>query len=235
MWTLVLPCFRGVARLEILNDLLHCIVGYRCAVGFYHLIHFVGPSAPGQRRLHRDVTRAMADIAVNLYLLSSITRRKHRGIDGVFSGVVDSIGGTNTRKYLANAPLHRRRVISGLEFSVEPPAGQDRQRYKSQSVPFISAHELLPLTGVPDDDFLSFDLVPQVPTRIPDALVRLSVPLLIGSPNRQFVSPGLPRSPRERPCPKRIRPEILPETGVTPVPAAFLRNLDSLDGAIAAE
>src|ERR1700680_4172648 len=99
----------------------------------------------------------------------------------------------------------------------------------------MSGHGALPSIGVPDDNFLSFDLVPQVPTRIPDALVRLSVPLLIGSPNCQFVSPGLRRSPCERPCPERIRPEILPEMGVTPVPAAVVRNLDSLDRAIAAE
>src|ERR1700746_1678913 len=58
-------------------------------------------------------------------------------------------------------------------------------------------------------DFLLFNPVPQVSSRVPDGLIGLHMALFISGPHRHRVTPGYFRRPHHLPRSKRISPVIL--------------------------
>jgi len=67
--TLLFAVVGRIVGLQIQSDPLRVVLGNRCAEGFVHFLHLGFPSRGGERRLHGDVARAVAGVAVNLDIL----------------------------------------------------------------------------------------------------------------------------------------------------------------------
>src|SRR5713101_6554271 len=69
-----LPCFRRVVCLQISNNLLRRILRNGGSVSLDHFIEFRFPRGRRERRLHGDVTRGMARVAVALGFFHTVAR-----------------------------------------------------------------------------------------------------------------------------------------------------------------
>src|SRR5258708_7828799 len=61
---LLLAIFGPIVRLQVENDFPRVFIRDRCAEGFVHLVDLGFPGGGGQRRLHGDVPRAVAGVAI---------------------------------------------------------------------------------------------------------------------------------------------------------------------------
>src|SRR5216684_5840476 len=116
--TLLFAVLGRIVGLQIQNDSLSVVLRNRCAEGFVHLVHLGFPSRGGERRLHSDVARAVAGVAVNLDVLEAVPRNEIHSRHRIRRNLVVRIRQKLDRRGLPQASEFRWRVVAFFEFGV---------------------------------------------------------------------------------------------------------------------
>ena len=122
--------FRGVMRFEVFED-----AGLRfgrdlCAVNFSHLVYFRLPRGGWKRRLHGDVTRSVARVAVGFHILPARPRHKVRFIKREGANCILCTRMIFHRSRLRHAAQSFGAVIADFQISVNRASGENAQGRK---------------------------------------------------------------------------------------------------------
>ena len=77
--------------LQVRNNFPDGFFGNVCSVRFDHLVYFRFPIGGGQRRLHGDVARTVAGIAMDLDILAAITGGKIENRHRISRNLIDGV------------------------------------------------------------------------------------------------------------------------------------------------
>src|ERR1700730_12963834 len=132
--TLLFAVLGRIVGSQVQNDLLRVLLRNPCAEGFVHLVHLGFPSRGGERRLHRDVARTVARVAVNLDVLESVSGNEIHSRHWIRGNLVGRIRLKLEGRGLTQASEFSWRVVALLQFGVND-ARRQRQAapYKKNS------------------------------------------------------------------------------------------------------
>src|SRR6202035_4534393 len=102
--SLGLAGFGRVMGLQVLDDFLGVFLWNPRAVGLVHFVHFGFPGRGGKRRLHGDVARAVAGVAIDLNVLAAVAWGKFQSRHRVGWNLVFRIRRKGGRSGLPDAP-----------------------------------------------------------------------------------------------------------------------------------
>src|ERR1700682_587066 len=99
----------------------------------------------------------------------------------------------------------------------------------------LSLKVVLPLARISHNDFLPLDPIPEVPSWIPDRLIRLRVTFFIRRAYSQRITPWRLSSPHRIPRAKGVRAMVLSEFCRHPALSQVIRNFHPVHAAKPAE
>ena len=150
--------------MEVQYDFLGAVFGNSGTKGFIHLLDLGCPDCSRQRRLHGDVARAVARVAINLNLLKAIPAGQFRSRNGIGGHLVVRILHKFSGHRLEQASQLGRGVITFFKFRMND-ASRHRQAERHKKNHSHPAFHICPASArITDHDFLSLNSIPKIPT-----------------------------------------------------------------------